>query len=70
MNTIMYVFYAGEGVYAYVILKENCGDDTESLKSELRASVKTRITSFAVPDFLQVRETWGSSRTMHEADLT
>ena len=48
-------------MYAYVILKENCGDDTESLKSELRASVKTRITSFAVPDFLQVRDTRRSS---------
>ena len=45
----------GEGVYAYIILKENSGDDILGLKSELRASVKTRITSFAVPDYLQVR---------------
>ena len=45
----------GEGVYAYIILKENSGDDWDSLKSELRASVKTRITSFAMPDYIQVR---------------
>ena len=53
--TTIFHILSGEGVYAYIILKENSGDDILGLKSELRASVKTRITSFAVPDYLQVR---------------
>ena len=54
LRTTIFHILSGEGVYAYIILKENSGDDILGLKSELRASVKTRITSFAVPDYLQV----------------
>ncbi len=53
----------GEGVYAYIILKENAisgsgaeaAEQEEKLKAELKASVKKNITSFAVPDYLQVK---------------
>jgi acetyl-CoA synthetase len=49
----------GEGVYAYITLKENAvssEEELQKLKAELRASVKKNITSFAVPDYLQVME--------------
>ena len=45
----------GEGVYAYIILKENADIDEETLKAELKVMVKNKISGFAVPDYMQVR---------------
>ena len=45
----------GEGVYAYVILKEGIKELAEGeLEAELRALVKSKISGFAVPEFIQV----------------
>ena len=48
----------GEGVYAYVILKESGDNLTEAQNSklinELRQSVKKNISGFAVPEKLQI----------------
>ena len=44
----------GEGVYAYIILKENADIDEETLKAELKVMVKNKISGFAVPDYMQV----------------
>jgi len=43
----------GEGVYAYVILKETAEQiNEESLSKELRMMVKTKISGFAIPDHI------------------
>ena len=44
----------GEGVYAYVILKEGQEGRQEDLKAELGALVKSKISGFAVPETIQV----------------
>jgi len=44
----------GEGVYAYVILKEGCEDEAKTLEADLRVLVKGKISGFAVPDFIQI----------------
>lgn len=44
----------GQGVYAYVTLKENVLKDEEVIKTELRAMVKSSIGSFAVPEMIQI----------------
>jgi len=43
----------GEGVYAYVILKETSEQvSEESISEELRKIVKTKISGFAIPDHI------------------
>jgi len=44
----------GEGVYAYVILKEGCEEEVKTLEADLRVLVKSKISGFAVPDFIQI----------------
>ena len=44
----------GEGVYAYVILKEGCEEEVMALEADLRLLVKSKISGFAVPDFIQI----------------
>lgn len=44
----------GEGVYAYVILKEDVTQDEDELKQELKAMVKKAIGSHAVPEMIQI----------------
>ena len=45
----------GEGVYAYIILKEGIKEPEDGeLETELRALVKSKISGFAVPEFIQV----------------
>ena len=44
----------GEGVYAYVILKEDCEEEVKTLEADLRVLVKSKISGFAVPDFIQI----------------
>ena len=44
----------GEGVYAYVILKEGCEEEVMTLDADLRLLVKSKISGFAVPDFIQI----------------
>ena len=43
----------GEGVYAYIILKENVNVQQEELSKELKAMVKAKISGFATPEYLQ-----------------
>lgn len=43
----------GEGVYAYVILKEGVAMSEEDLAKELKTMVKAKISGFAVPEYLQ-----------------
>ncbi len=44
----------GEGVYAYVILKEGVGDkDEDAMAAEMKALVKKKISGFAVPEHVQ-----------------
>eukprot|EP00795_Rhopilema_esculentum_P002786 gene2787-1009_t len=44
----------GEGVYAYVILKDGVTVNEEVLKEELRKMVKKAIGSHAVPEMIQI----------------
>ena len=51
----------GEGVYAYIVLKETGSeggkldpDSENALITELRQSVKTNISGYAVPEKLQI----------------
>ena len=48
----------GEGVYAYIVLKELgsklTNDQKKKLAAELRGVVKQKISGFAVPDQIQV----------------
>jgi acetyl-CoA synthetase len=43
----------GEGIYAYVILKDGYSADTKT-ESELRATVRQKIAGYALPDVIQV----------------
>ena len=43
----------GEGIYAYVTLKDNFEADAH-LETELRALVRQKIAAYALPDFIQV----------------
>ncbi|XP_047133685.1 acetyl-coenzyme A synthetase 2-like, mitochondrial isoform X1 [Hydra vulgaris] len=44
----------GEGVYAYVTLKENVTESEDAIKNELRLMVKKAIGGFAVPELIQI----------------
>eukprot|EP00111_Clytia_hemisphaerica_P000546 TCONS_00001613-protein len=44
----------GQGVYAYVTLKEGISESEEDIKKELQAMVKSSIGSFAVPEMIQI----------------
>jgi len=47
----------GEGVYAYVILKEGVGEgeeDQKIIEKEIKQLVKRKISGFAVPEILQI----------------
>ena len=48
----------GEGVYAYIVLKEIgqslSNEENERLIKELKQSVKTNISGYAVPEKLQI----------------
>ncbi len=45
----------GEGVYAYVILKDGVElVDEDRMIAEMKALVKTKISGFAVPEYVQV----------------
>jgi acyl-CoA synthetase (AMP-forming)/AMP-acid ligase II len=50
--------FKGEGVYAYVVLKESGStmteDEKKALAAELRSIVKQKISGFAVPEKIQV----------------
>lgn len=43
----------GEGIYAYVILKDGYVADAKT-ESELRATVRQKIAGYALPDVIQV----------------
>ena len=43
----------GEGVYAYVILKDGVSTDSKT-EAELRAIVRQKIAAYALPDVIQV----------------
>jgi acetyl-CoA synthetase len=49
----------GEGVYAYVVVKEVAANMTqkekEELANQLKAMVKQKISGFAVPEMIQVK---------------
>lgn len=44
----------GEGVYAFVILKNEIGNDHKSIKAELCKTVKSQIAAYAVPEVIQI----------------
>lgn len=44
----------GEGIYAYVTLKENSMESEETVIAELRDIVKNQIGKFAVPEYIQI----------------
>lgn len=44
----------GEGVYAYVILRDDATDPVEKIVMDVKHSVKEKIGSFAVPELIQV----------------
>ena len=50
--------FKGEGVYAYVVLKESAStmseEEKKTLAAELRKIVKLKISGFAVPEKIQV----------------
>jgi acetyl-CoA synthetase len=39
----------GEGIFAYVTLKENVKETEEEIISQLKANVKAKISGYAVP---------------------
>ncbi|ESO94183.1 hypothetical protein LOTGIDRAFT_215669 [Lottia gigantea] len=43
----------GEGIYAYVILKDGVSESRENIISELRQMTKKRLASYAQPDMIQ-----------------
>lgn len=43
----------GEGVYAYVILKDGLVSDSK-IETELRGVVRQKIAAYALPDVIQV----------------
>ena len=49
----------GEGVYAYIVVKDIADHMTqqekENLMNELKAMVKNKISGFAVPEMIQVK---------------
>lgn len=47
----------GEGIYAYVVLKNNATLCESDLIRELKVLVKNKISSFAVPQHFLVSET-------------
>ena len=47
----------GEGVYAYVILKDGVelhGEAESKMMQEMKKVVKSKISGFAVPEYIQV----------------
>ncbi|XP_003214500.2 acetyl-coenzyme A synthetase 2-like, mitochondrial [Anolis carolinensis] len=46
----------GEGVYAFVMLKEDCSLSQESLVSELRGLVSKEIAKYAAPEYIQISQ--------------
>ncbi|KAJ7369842.1 Acetyl-coenzyme A synthetase 2-like, mitochondrial [Desmophyllum pertusum] len=44
----------GEGIYAYAILKDDATISAEDLRKDLKALVRQKIGSFAVPEVIQV----------------
>ncbi|XP_071963737.1 acetyl-coenzyme A synthetase 2-like, mitochondrial isoform X2 [Antedon mediterranea] len=44
----------GEGVYAYVILRDDVTQSHTEIVAELKAGVKKQIASYAVPDYIQI----------------
>ena len=46
----------GEGVYAYVILKDGVSPDSKT-EADLRAIVRQKIAAYALPDVIQVQFT-------------
>ncbi|GAB6022066.1 Acetyl-coenzyme A synthetase 2-like, mitochondrial, variant 2 [Chamberlinius hualienensis] len=44
----------GQGVYAFVVLKDDNHQSVEEILSEARSLVKKNIASYAVPEFIQV----------------
>ncbi len=48
----------GEGVYAYIVVKESAMNMTyeekEKMKNELKLMVKQKISGFAAPELIQV----------------
>ena len=65
----------GEGVYAYIVVKESAmnmtHEEKEKMRNELKAMVKKKISGFAAPEMIQVRTScfkylhhfWGSHST-------
>lgn len=43
----------GEGVYAYVVLKDHCSSAKE-IEAELKSLVRNKIAAYALPDVIQV----------------
>ncbi|XP_050404428.1 acetyl-coenzyme A synthetase 2-like, mitochondrial [Patella vulgata] len=43
----------GEGIYAYIILKDDVTDTFEKISKELRELTKSRLASYAQPDVIQ-----------------
>lgn len=43
----------GEGVYAYISLKEESVGDQKNIEQELKKLVRSKIAAYAVPDFIQ-----------------
>ena len=45
----------GEGIYAYIILKDGFGSNKE-METELRGVVRQKIAAYALPDVIQVKK--------------
>lgn len=53
----------GEGIFAYVSLKENTESNEDCVISELKLMVKSSIASFAVPDYFLVNQNLPKTRS-------
>lgn len=44
----------GQGVYAYIVLKDGYSSSTEQIINEAKSAVRKNIASYAVPEYIQV----------------
>ena len=44
----------GEGIYSFVVLKENANFEADLVASELKSIVRKKLTGYAAPDIVQV----------------
>ena len=50
------LIFTGEGIYAFLSLKENVSESKEDIIKELKALVKSKIAAYAIPEYFLVSQ--------------